>query len=112
MKIPSINSSQNVAKGSSIQKDVVSELSQVSSELAELNQYNRDKRRAQTAENNSPYPTDRPSHNPTQIFGTEREKEWKKVSISREADLKKVDTETAAQKEEYIQDLKNKLNII
>ncbi len=112
MKIPALNSTRTSKTSSSIEEKVVNELSQVSSELSELNQYNREKKRSESAQNGSPYLTDRPAYNPTQIFGTEKEKDWKKVSISMEADLKNVDKESAEQKEQYIQNLKHKLNII
>jgi maltooligosyltrehalose synthase len=63
---------------------------------------------------NSPYLSDRPDYNPTQIKGTAAETEWKNVNISMEADLKDVDAELVEQKQKqkYVQDLKNKLNII
>ena len=46
-----------------------------------------------TEDRTSPYATDRPSYNASRIKGTEKETEWRKVPISREAQLKEITSE-------------------
>ncbi len=41
----------------------------------------------------SPYATDRPHYDASRIKGTEKETEWRKVSISREQQLKEITNE-------------------
>jgi hypothetical protein len=92
--------------------DIVEELSYVGRELNELNQVTRELAEDKTKDADSPYHTDRPGYNPTRVKGTERETEWKKVNLSQEQDLRDVDKEIVEKKQKYVQDLKNKLNII
>lgn len=112
MKISTSNSVKTYDTSNGRANDIVEELSNVSRELSELNIVTKDLANDKSKSTESPYFTDRPSYNPTRIKGSEKETEWKNVNISMDADLKAVDAELVEQKQKYVQDLKNKLNII
>mgnify|MGYP000651603067 CR=1 FL=1 len=112
MKIQSRNSVYTHDTSNGRANDIVDELSNVSRELAELNTISKEIAEDKTKDSDSPYHTDRPNYNPTKVKGTERETQWKKVNLSQEQDLKDVDKELVEQKQKYVQNLKNKLNIL
>ena len=111
MKISSSNSVRTHDTSNGRANDIVDELSNVSRELSDLNIVTKEIAN-KSKDSSSPYLTDRPSYNPTQIKGTNVETQWKNVNISKESDLRDVDAETVEQKQKYVQHLKSKLNII